>query len=218
MQQYLQSLIERMSRMENSPVSSDQSVAWQAHREAELLRDPVLIDELADFLAIEPIKEHRKSAYFILGRLGKHVRNADCVSILLTALNKEQDKYILCSVLEYLSWLNFPADTPLTRILSFLHDDRWLVRHSAIQALQGAGSSQCENHILALLETTTDQYDMTYCHATLGRIGTAKAIPYIENNAKSRKRDVRMSAQSAIENIRKRLEQKNLVATGEYIQ
>lgn len=48
---------------------------------------------------------------------------------------------------------------------------------------------------------TDDPYDMTYCHATLSEIGTAKALPFIQENLKSRKRDVKMSAQFVINAI-----------------
>ena len=211
-------MIERMSVVEKPTANSDSSTAWQAHREAELLRDPSLIDELAGYLATVPTNSHRKSVYFILGKLGSQVRSTDCTSLLLTSLSQENDKYVLAGVLDALSELNVARDAGLERVFDLLHDNRWLVRHSAIRALQGANSQQCEQQIITLLERTKDQYDMTYCHATLGRIGTAKAIPYLENNLKSSKKDVRISAQKAIGNIQERLELKKLAATGEFTQ
>lgn len=52
--------------------------------------------------------------------------------------------------------------------------------------------------------TSSDAYDITYANAALNRIGTARAIPAIEKHLKSRKRDVKMSAKLAIEEISKR--------------
>jgi hypothetical protein len=218
MRQNLKSLIEKMSVVEKPSTNSDSSIAWRAHREAELLRDPSLVDELAGYLATTPTNSHRKSVYFILGKLGRQVRKGDCTSLLLTSLNHENDKYVLAGVLNALSELNVTRNDALDRVFDLLRDNRWLVRHSAIRALQGTNSQQCEQQIIALLETTTDQYDMTYCHATLGKIGTTKSIPYLENNLKSAKRDVRISAQTAIDNIQERLEPKKLITVGEFIQ
>jgi hypothetical protein len=47
---------------------------------------------------------------------------------------------------------------------------------------------------------------MSNCHATLNEIGSAKAIPLLEKNLKSRKVDVKMSAKFAIEAIKARSE------------
>jgi cysteine sulfinate desulfinase/cysteine desulfurase-like protein len=58
--------------------------------------------------------------------------------------------------------------------------------------------------ILHVLETTSDPYDLVYCQATLNEIGSAKAIPIIAKNLKSRKRDVKDSAKFAIDAIEAR--------------
>jgi len=58
--------------------------------------------------------------------------------------------------------------------------------------------------ILHVLKTTSDPFDLVYCQATLNEIGSAKAIPLIAKNLKSRKRDVKDSAQLAIEAIKAR--------------
>ena len=55
--------------------------------------------------------------------------------------------------------------------------------------------------MLEILATTSDPYDVIYCHATLNQIGTRKALPALTQNLKSRKRDVKVSAQAAIEAI-----------------
>jgi len=78
------------------------------------------------------------------------------------------------------------------------------VRHSAIQSLKRCTSAEAEDRLLEILATTSDPYDVIYCHATLNQIGTHKALPALTQNLKSRKRDVKISAQAAIEAIKAR--------------
>jgi hypothetical protein len=203
MRMSLLDLIARMTTTEPS-VSSDHSISWQAHREAEALEDPSMVDELAEFVQYEPNKKRRDAGYFILGKLGRKVRSSDCASILLSRVIRETDKYVLSGLLDSLSGVRKPRNIDLSPVFQLLRDNRWLVRQSAIQALANTDSLEAEIQILCLLEATSDPYDITYCQSTLNKIGTAKAIPYLEKNLGSRKRDVRMSAQLAIEAIRAR--------------
>jgi hypothetical protein len=218
MRQDLHTLIERMTTVEKPPVNSDQSVPWHAYREAEELSDPKIIDELEQYVESETSKASRKCAYFILGKLGKKLGRPECASILLSSAARETDKYVLLDLLTALSEVEIPSRADLSAVFVLLGDKRSLVRHSAIQALKMAKSSKAEDHVLTLLQSTSDAYDIVYCHSTLGRIGTEKAIPYIEGNLDSRKRDVRISANVAIENIRKRLGRAVMSDTGELAQ
>jgi HEAT repeat protein len=79
-----------------------------------------------------------------------------------------------------------------------------LVRHSAIQSLRLTDTPEAEDKLIDLLVTTTDTHDMIYCHATLNEIGSTKSLLYLEKNLSSRKRDVKLSAKSAIEAIKSR--------------
>lgn len=112
--------------------------------------------------------------------------------------NKEKNKYVLATLPGALGQISKPSDLHLTPVYALLGDERWLVRHSAIQALQRTSSPEAEDKVLHLLRTTSDPYDLVYCQATLKEIGSTKAIPFITKNLKSRKRDVKDSAQSAI--------------------
>lgn len=47
-------------------------------------------------------------------------------------------------------------------------------------------------------------YDVVYCQVTLSDIGTSKALPILAGNLTSRKRDVKDSAQAALEAIQLR--------------
>ncbi len=204
MQEILVNLIARMTAKEPRCLNSEDSVAWHAYREAEKLEVPSLVEELAAFLQHEREKDRRRAAYFILGKLGRKVRTSECSSILLSYLDKEADKYVVSDLLRALSEIRKPDHLDLSPVFRRLEDERWLVRHSAIEALKHADSPEPENRLLQLLQITTDPNDMIYCQATLSEIGTAKALPVIEKNLKSRKRDVKMSAQFAIEAIKVR--------------
>jgi HEAT repeat protein len=189
-------------------VNSDQSVSWHAHREAEALSDASLINELAGYVQHEPKQDCRRAAYFVLGKLGEKFPASKCAAILLAQAKKEKKKYVLAALLDALAHVAKPSDLDLAPIYAFLTDERWLVRHSAIQSLKRTNSPNVEDMILHVLETTSDPNDLVYCQATLNEIGSAKAIPFIAKNLKSRKRDVKDSAQFAIEAIEAR-EQRN---------
>lgn len=88
-----------------------------------------------------------------------------------------------------LSHLFKPSDLDLSPVFAFLADDRWLVRHSAIQSLKRTNSPEAENMLIHVLETTNDPYDIVYCQATLNEIGSTKAIPFIEKKARERSKN-----------------------------
>ena len=196
-------LIARMTVREGN-INSDQSVAWHAHREAEALSDASLIGELADYVQRESKQDSRRAAYFILGKLGEKFPTSECAALLVERAKLENNKYVLATLLDALGHSSKPTDLDLTPVYALLTDERWLVRHSAIQSLKRTDSPKVEEMILHVLETTSDPYDLVYCQATLNEIGSAKAIPFIAKNLKSRKRDVKDSAQSAIEAIEAR--------------
>ena len=193
-----------MTAQDDDCVNSDDSVTWHAHREAEKVSDSSLVDELAEYVNREGNKERRRAAYFILGKLGQKARGVDCASILLSRLSDENGKYVLSDLLDALSSIDKPGTLDLAPVYRLLRDERWLVRHSAIQALKRTDTPEAEDELIRLLTTTTDPDDMTYCHATLNGIGSAKSLPYLEKNLGSRKRDVKLSAMSAIQAIKSR--------------
>ena len=200
MRAFLIDLIERMT-VHEANVNSKESVSWHAYREAEALSDVSLIVELADYVQRESRQERRTAAYFILGKLGEKFPASECAAILVAQAKKETDKYVLATLLNALAYVSKPSNLDLSPVYAHLADERWLVRHSAIQSLKRTNSPKVEDMILHVLETTTNPHDLVYCQATLNEIGSAKAIPFIAKNLKSRKRDVKVSARLAIEAI-----------------
>jgi HEAT repeat protein len=203
MRQELFELIQRMT-VQEGVISSDGSISWQARREAELLADMSLVDELDAYFDQKPTKEQRAAAYFIIGKIGKNCLNEGCASRLIEYSSKEPDKYALASLLERLADIPKPESVDVRPLFSFLKDKRWLVRHAAIRSLERCTNTEAEDKLLEILVTTSDSDDVIYCHATLNQIGTCKALPALTQNLKSRKRDVKKSAQAAIEAIKAR--------------
>lgn len=122
------------------------------------------------------------------------------------ALAREGDKQSLAGGLDGVAAMPKPASLDLSLVRTLLGDPRWLVRQAAMGALRNAEDPGVEAWLLSLLETTEDADDQICCHSTLGTLGTAAAIPLLERGAQSRKRDVRMSAEQALEAIRSRQE------------
>lgn len=199
----LRDLIDRMCLVEGI-ADSNQSVSWAAHREAEAIADITVATELSIFLSGKVSKEQRRASYFILGKLGMNTQSHECANVLIGLINREKDKYALATLLDVLADIRKPKSTDLTPVYQLLGDSRWLVRHSAIGALKNSGSPEPEARVLAHLESAEDPSDVIYCHATLNDIGSNRAIPLLERGLKSRKRDVKLSAELAISAIQQR--------------
>ena len=204
MQEKLVELIKRMTVREDVKNSED-SISWHAHREAEKLVDEAMAEELREFLNQKPKKEQRQAAYFIIGKIGKNRQSAECAVCLIKHASIETDKHALNSLLTLMGDLPKPQHLDIGPIFTLLKDKRWLVRHAAINSLKHCQNSEAEDALLAILETTTDPYDIICCHSTLNNIGTLKALPALTLNLKSRKQDVKSSAELAIKAITSRL-------------
>lgn len=200
----LADLIERMTVRE-AVTSSDDSISWHAHREAEQLEDASMIDELVAYLGQKRTSVQRSAAYFIIGKIGKNSQRRECTEHLLAYASREQDKYALSSLLDRLADLPKPEGLDITPVFTLLADKRWLVRHAAIQALRGSASPEAEDRVLEVLSKAPGPFDAVHCHVTLGAIGTAKSLPALAVGSASRKREVKQTASAATIAIEKRI-------------
>jgi hypothetical protein len=200
----LSDLIRRLTTSERV-AHSEQSLSWHAHREAERIRDLSLLEDLKALVNTSKSMDERKAAYFILGALGENTSDARCALVLTERLRHEQNKYVLAAALDALAKIDKPHHFPLEAIYERLSDERWLVRHAAIRALQKTDSATVEDHLLKHLSLTDDPNDMIYCHATLGSVGSANSLPALETGSNSKKRDVKASATFAIRAIKARV-------------
>ena len=129
MRQDLVDLIQRMTAREKV-VNSDESTSWQAYREAELLDDKTLVDEVDAYLDQNPEPEQRSAAYFIIGKIGTNCLSEECASRLIEYSSKERDKYALAGLLKRLADIPKPESVDVRPLFPFLKDKRWLVRYS----------------------------------------------------------------------------------------
>lgn len=196
---YLEDLLERLA--DRTEVhSSSESISWAAHREAELLSDITMVNELADGARTLPTAK-RSGCYFTIGKIGLNLQDERCVAVLLDLLSSEDNQYNLDCLLQRVGEIPKGPGLDLSPVFPLLDDKRWLVRHAAIQALDRSANPQVEARVIAHISATSDPYDLTYCHAVLNHIGTRRALPVLEANLKSRKRDVKSSAKLAMQAI-----------------
>ena len=208
MDKYLLDLINKMNdtgdqKME-AGYDNTKTISWNALREAEKLENKDFISPLITFADNEKDKKKRDKAYFILSHIAKNIGDTIAVNYLINRIDKETDKYIIASLLDTISNLKKPIGTDLQPIITATKSDKWLIRHSAIRALNNSVDEIAETTLIKILDNSDDPFDLTYANATLNKIGTIRAIPYLEKHLKSRKRDVKDSAEFAIEEINKR--------------
>lgn len=204
MEQYLTDLIGRMcdDSDANTTKTGSETISWKAFREAERITDESYISELIGFIDKEKNKKKRDKAYFILFKIAKSTDNLEATQFLIFRIEKETDKYILMSVLDGLADLNKPKGTDLENIIIATENEKWQIRHSAINALKKTNDEAVENLVLKILNSTDDKYNISSCISTLKDIGTEKSIPHLEKYLSSRIRDIKDGAEGAIEAIR----------------
>lgn len=207
MKEYLVDLIKSMSEKDDAR-TSDSSVSWQAHREAESLSDPSAFPILIEMIESSPQKkarDMRDNAYFIIGKLLKNSFDREACDFLIRRLNAEDNKYVLSHILDRLAELTLPIEMDITPIVSCSKSEKWLVRHSALCALGASATKQSRDALAFYLEQDDEKqyrYEMIYANASLGRIGNAEDIPLIEKHLHSRSPRIRESARFAIERIK----------------
>lgn len=205
----LEDLIKRMSTVEQTADSRD-SASWKAHREAEALADPALLPMLEAFIAAHPKKKERRlrdDAHFIYGKILKNTFCPQGCAYLIRRLEAETDKHVLSAILDLLRDLPIPGDLDISPILRCTRHEAWLVRYSAIRALgacPGEESREALRFYLAQEDEKAYRQEIIYANAAMGRIGTAADIPLLEKHLYTRIRDMKLSAQIAIERIRAR--------------
>ena len=208
MDNYLIDLINRMCEISDQKLEagfdSSKTISWAALREAEKLDNKDFIPQLIDFISKEKDKLRRNKGYFALGYLAKNTSDISALNFLIKRVEEETDKYVVSSLLDRIANIKKPKGTDLQPLINSLKSNKWLIRHSAIQSLKFSDDPMAETALIEIIIHSEDPYNLSYANATLNNIGTLRAIPYLEKHIKSRKRDVKLSAQLAIESISKR--------------
>lgn len=210
-------LIERINtRDEHFPVSTE-TTSWKALREAETLDDPGLFPLLREIVTENEGKgkekrEIRRAAYFIYGRGMEKAFSPAEAPFFLGRLSVETDKYVLSSILDRVAdWgrkgLLLPEEMDVSPVLALTVDERRSVRHDALRALSACPGEESRGACAFYLkqeDEKTWQYEIYYANIALQTIGIPEDIPLLERFLKSRRPDLKLTAQYAIQYIRER--------------
>ena len=211
-------LIARINTKDEQFTISSETTSWKALREAETLTDPALFPLLQEIIEEHGGKrkdqrEIRSAAYFVFGRLMQASFDQDACAFFLRRLEAETDKYILDSMLDriYDWWkyaeISIPACLDVSPIITLTKDKRHSVRHNAISAL-GACPGKASRDALAYFLTQEDEkaykYEIYYANIAMQGIGEPEDIPLLERSLKSRRPDLKITAQYAIQYIKER--------------
>jgi len=211
-------LIARINTKDEHFTVSTETTSWKARREAETLTDPALFPLLQEIIEEHGGKkkdqrEIRNAAYFIFGRLMQASFEEVACAFFLRRPGAETDKYILSSMLDRVhDWRRpagktVPAGVDISNILTLAKDDRPHVRHSAIRALGACPRAESRAVLLYYLlqeDEKAYQYEIYYANIAMQDIGEPKDIPFLERFLKSRRPDIKMTAQYAIQFIQAR--------------
>ena len=213
MDNYLLDIIDRMldksDQILESGYDSSKSISWKAFREAEKVDTLDFVPQLIICIDKEKDKKRRDAAYFLLGHIGKNTNDTAALNYLIQRVDKETDKQIITSILDRIGDLKKPSGTNLQPLIRATQNDKWSIRYSAIQSLNNSVDPVAESILIEILDSSDDPFNLIYSNAVLNRIGTLRALPYLEKHLKSRKRDVKDSAKFAIEEILKRNKEEN---------
>ena len=203
----LYDLIARMTIKEQL-TSSEESVSWNAYREAERISDETVYPILKKIIEENhKNKAVRKAAYVIIGYSLRNIFNKEACIFLIQRLGEETDKYVVACILDKLARIHIPEDIDMSLVIKCSQNDKWLIRHSALNAL-GSSSTHANREALLFFINQEDEkkyeYEIIYANASLGSIGSKEDIPFLEKHVKSRKRDIRDSARFAIDIIKER--------------
>lgn len=213
----LLALIDRINTSEEHFTDSRETTSWKALREAETLSDPALFPFLREIVTENEGKNRdrrqvRSAAYFIYGRLMERAFSPAEAPFFLGRLTVETDKYVLSSILDRVSdWgrkgLLLPREMDFSPVLALTVDERRAVRHDAIRALSacpGEASRRACTFYLAKEDEKVWQYEIYYANIALQSIGELQDVPLLERFLKSRRPDLKLTAQYAIQYIRER--------------
>ena len=197
---------------------STKTTSWKAYREAETLTDPELFPLLQEIIEEHDSKkkddrEIRRAAYFIFGRLMQVSFKEDACAFFLHRLNTETNKDILEAMLDrvhdwwQLSGKTIPAGLDISGILTLAKDSRASVRQRAIYALvacPGEESRDILRYYLLQDNEKAYKYEIYYANIAMQDIGEPEDVPLLERFLKSRRPDIKLTAQYAIQYIQER--------------
>lgn len=137
----------------------------------------------------------------------RNIFNKEACIFLIQKLDEETDRQGVESIIEGLSRIHIPEDIDMSLVIKCSQNDKWQIRHSALDALGSSATKANRNALLFFINQEDEnkyKYEIIYANASLGKIGLKEDIPFLEKHIKSRKRDIRASALFAIDRIKER--------------
>lgn len=184
--------------------SSEGSESWNATREAETLDDITIVEELASLLDTKLDRDTHSAICFIIGKIALNTQNPRCAPILIDQLRNAKRNWELTNALSALADTPKTASTDIQPLLQLLHHKTKLVVYHAIRALEHTEHPEAEPALLNLAASTDDVDFRAPINAVLGRIGSERSLPMLNACLQSRTRDIKISAQFAIDAINER--------------
>ena len=175
-----------------------------AYREVDNLRDVSIITEAATLLASERKIEIRCAIYHVLGKLSSNASLADATRLLLSRLDERKNRRELDCLLEAIANAHKPACLALVVVQRIIESSKGAMRRNAIRALGGSTNRASEEYVISLLQSSSDYDDIIECQAVLAKSGSTDALPALRESLRSKSKNVRISAEVAIERISRR--------------
>lgn len=186
---------------------------WRFWRRKAQLKEQEVLPLLREYLQCRDHNSHtqlRENAYCLFAKcLEQNFDSAHC-QFLIDRLEAERDKNVLHTMLSGICRLRLPSDICIAPIAACSKSEKWLIRHSAIQALATSdteASREAVRYWVRQADEKRYKYELIYGNAALGCIGTPDDIALLERHIHSRVRDVRDSAMYAVDSIRQRFGQ-----------
>lgn len=200
-------LLERMTIVKNG---KNFTASWKADLKAGKLADPAYFPLLCDLIRDHPGTEEKKlrrNVYAVMGSILRNKMTETNCQYLIDRVGIETDRYLLSAILGQIAELSVPEGVRMDSVIQCSRSGDWLVRHSAVRALQASDSEPCREAARYWTGQTDEkkyQFEMIYANASLHKIGVPEDISLLERHTQSRIRDVRDSALFAIEAIKKK--------------
>ena len=209
LEEYLYELVEKMTVKEDVK-SSDESVSFKAHREAEKIDDVKALEILKKMIISHSLKKDKKfrnACYFIYGKLLIKFPVYDYLSFYIEQIKKEDDKYILSAMLDSLCQIEIPDGISPNAVITLADNEKWQIRYSAISALGSFCNEQSREKLREYISKEDEKKfkeEIIYANAAIGKCGEKEDISYLELHKNSKIRDIRISSVLAIQKITER--------------
>ena len=208
-EEYLAGLIARMA-VQDRVHTSEESVSWQAYREAEAANDPEFPRLVREYIEAHGGKKDRRlrsEAYHLLSRLLGKTGDGPMTAYLVGRVDAETDKYVLMGLLEGIGGLDLPDGVDILPLIRCTESPFWQIRYPAVLALRTSartGARETARSFVLREDVRRWNREMTYACVVLGERGEPEDIPAIEPLTKVRFRDLREAAKEAVASIRRR--------------